>query len=106
MTRHLLVLAAFVLPASALLGDEAENKSAAFVEKLDGTVGRDGRPNGPVVSIGLGYRKITDEGIKALSTLKELKWVVIHACPGVSHAAITSLQAALPDCKIDWDESS
>src|SRR4051794_31691111 len=73
-----------VRPVSALLlltltapccpADEAEDKAAAFLQKLGGSVIRDEKRAGqPVVEVQLFHRAVTDADLKELAKLKHLR---------------------------------
>jgi internalin A len=63
----------FLLAAPPARADDAEDKAAAFVEKLGGTVTRDAnRPGKPVIAVSLKKNNVTDAGLKELTALKNL----------------------------------
>ncbi len=76
MSRSMLcgLMAGVILYSSApVQADDVEDKAVAFVEKLRGTVTRDDKATGkPVVTVSLGYTKVTDAGLKELAPLKNL----------------------------------
>ena len=58
---------------SALRADDAEDKAAALVERLGGTVTRDEtRPGKPVVAVDLYARRVTGTDLRALAPLQNL----------------------------------
>jgi internalin A len=74
MCRTTLVLALLLLPSAVIRADEAEDKAAAFVEKLGGTVKRDEQKAGkPVFIVDLNSTKISDAGLKELTAFKQLQ---------------------------------
>ena len=79
-TKVLLTIALLnfsVLPVCA----EDEKKALEFIQKLDGTAGsinRHGIKQPWTDTVGLGYRKITDEGLKELAPLRGLSDLHLH----------------------------
>jgi hypothetical protein len=43
---------------------------------------------------------VTDNGLKELAGLKELKYLDLRRCQGVTDAGVAELKKALPDCEI------
>ena len=48
----------------------------------------------------LGYHKITDDGLKELAKLKNLKSLNLNYCRKITKAGVAELQKALPKCSI------
>ena len=63
-----------VLSSSATIrGDDAEDKAAAFLEKLGGQITRDEKlPGKPVISVGLAVSTVNQNGLRELTKLKSL----------------------------------
>ena len=75
MRLYLLVLCLLSLPMT-VRGDEAEDRSAKWVEKMGGRIERDNKAQGkPIVKVHLGRRAVTDGDLKELAGLKELRWL-------------------------------
>src|ERR1700753_3049234 len=78
MTRRFgptLFTVALVLTATPCRADDSEKTALEFIKKLDGTAGsvnRHGIQQPWTDMVGLGYRKITDEGLKELAPLRGL----------------------------------
>src|SRR6476659_4556198 len=71
--------------------DEAEDRAAAFVEKLGGGVIRDDNRTGkPVVEVHLPTTDVTDEGLKELAPLKNLSILSLGGT-GVTDAGLKEL---------------
>ena len=70
MSRFTLAVLVLALPAT-LRADEAEEKAVALVTELKGRIEREqARPDGPVVSVMLSGKEVTDETLKGLATGK------------------------------------
>lgn len=79
--------------------DEAEDRAAAFVEKLGGTVIRDTtRPGKPVVTVTLSGN-VTDAGPKELAAMKGLRKLYLIRTK-VTAGGLKELRKALPACEI------
>jgi hypothetical protein len=46
--------------------------------------------------------QITDTGLNELAGLKNLKLLILNCCTNLSQSGIQKLQAALPNCHIQW----
>ena len=55
--------------------------------------------DGVVVGLNLDGSKITDTGLKKLTTLKKIRWIGL-ARSAVTDAGVKKLSKALPDCNV------
>ncbi len=45
--------------------------------------------------------KITDAGLKELTKLQQLTWLLLYDCNKITDEAVAEMRKALPNCKID-----
>ena len=93
MVRFLLcsVVAVLVPSARRPRADDAEDKAAALVQKLGGTVVRDEKRSGqPVVEVDLSKSKVTGENLRALAPLQNLTALYLSHTP-VTNADLKEL---------------
>jgi len=74
MRRGACLLMVLFVSVSMARADEAEDRTVAFVLKLNGTYGRDPqKPGKPVVIVSLAHTKITDRGLRELANFPKLQ---------------------------------
>jgi hypothetical protein len=85
------VAVSFLAGTAVCRGDEAEDKAAAFVEKLGGRVKRDEKaPGKPVISVILIGKKVTNAELKELAPLQNLIGLSLSGT-GVTDAGLKEL---------------
>ena len=94
----IVLVASALVPSAPARADDAEDKAAAFVEKLGGSVTRDEkRPGNPVVRVNLSQSKVTDADLRFLAPLQSVTSLDL-SLTGISDAGLKEL-AALPNLR-------
>jgi internalin A len=89
--RHFVCGLAVVLACGVARADEGEDAAAKWAESVEGRVVRDAKAAGkPVVEVAFGpvNKKVTDDGLKELAGLKNLKSLTIFFCDQIGDAGM------------------
>lgn len=85
MARRLLWTALLLMTPVSLYADEAEERALKMIQRF-GAEGYPLRwaPGQPILSVSLGYAKVTNADLKELAGLKDLEFLGLFSAPAVA----------------------